>query len=375
MKIGWVLSGNRHIAGARLQGFLMHEEFLRRGIDSSILHYPEHYDTDVPFEVEEADRWIGEGFTCIIFQKVFSDRAERLARRLSQAGVRTVYVACNLQGHAMVAACDATIAVSTFLKRAFGRRYQHKITMIEDPIEVPENIFKRDYALGGAEVRAVYVAGEPPSPYLLGLIGASASPVELREISSPRKVGKKTAEPNNVATTGEAHNAGKWAGKLDRLRQIGGSGDLGWKLKWAFYRRLETKRIKRGEPSAETQFRHIDWDLDTVYAHILEADIAVIPCELQYEWSLAKSGNRLLMFTALGMPVIASPLPAYRELVKEVGGPYWMIAQTREDWRKAYARLADEGVRREMGGRFKDFARREYGIERVAERYLSVVES
>lgn len=367
MKIGWILSGNRHIAGARLQGFLMHEEFLRRGISSEIIYYPEHHDVDVPLDVAHADEWIRQGFSCIVFQKVCGENAERLARHLLNHGIRVVYIACNLQGFNMVECCPATIAVSQFLKRTFGYRFRKKITFIEDPVEVPGDVFKRDYRSRDKNLRLVYVAGEPPSPYLNDLVLLDAPGVEITEISS-----------SNKGTSTEALKLAKpktFPAKIWKMVKRIDIHDWAWKWCYHRFRQREMRRIQSCRSMTSIMPLHLDWSLDSVFDRVLDADVAVIPCELQYEWSLAKSGNRLLMFMALGMPVIASPLPAYRELMREAGGEDWMIAHTRADWRKAQARWRDEDVRREMGRRFLQYAHENYKIAKVASRYLMIINS
>lgn len=372
IKIGWILSGNRYIAGARLQGFLMHEEFVRRGIDSAILHFPEHYDTSVSFTEKDADSWVAKGFTCIIFQKVCSGEAERLVRRLRALGVRTIYIACNLQGKNMVDACDATIAVSTFLKRAFGAANQRKIMMIEDPVEVPEDVFKKDYSSVGTRLRAVYVAGDPPSPYLLHLAAASDLPIELTEISGPVSY-SSPASDESAKVCSPVSSGQSTIQKATRLIRELSVSDWGWKLRWTIFRKREAHRIAKFHGNVTPDINHVDWNLETVYRYVLEADMAVIPCELQYEWSLAKSGNRLLMFMALGMPVIASPLPAYIELIREAGGEGWMIARTPLDWRIAHAGWRNEQTRRDLGSCFRLFAQNHYGVKSVADKYLQVI--
>ena len=48
MRIGWILSGNKNVAGARIQGWNMHEEFLKRKISSKIISF-DHYNYDLRF--------------------------------------------------------------------------------------------------------------------------------------------------------------------------------------------------------------------------------------------------------------------------------------------------------------------------------------
>lgn len=64
---------------------------------------------------------------------------------------------------------------------------------------------------------------------------------------------------------------------------------------------------------------------------------------------MRKSENRLTMKMALGLPVVASPVPAYLDIVEQ--GVNGFIATTPADWHRCLAELRDPALRRSMGMR------------------------
>ena len=347
----------------------MHETLLRRGIDSTILYAPEAFSLSVPFDTKEASRLADEGYTCIVFQKVFQGGAEPLARALRARGIRTVFVTCNLFGENMVDVCDVTIAVSSFLKRTYGYRRRHKITMIEDPVEVPGDVFKTDYSAGPDVLNLVYVAGNPPNAGMVDLVVRDAPRVAMVEISG----GKSTDQVDNSSVGDVAAPKQLFGRRVARTLGSTDPRDLFWKLNNLRVRRSEQKRLRENSGAGAAMPVHVDWHLDTVYQEILKRDIGVIPCDLHTEWNLAKSGNRLTMMMALGMPVVVSPLPAYLEIIKATGLSKWLVAKNSREWAAAVERLRDERLRRGIGEQGRAYARRMFNPGAVAERYLDVM--
>jgi glycosyltransferase involved in cell wall biosynthesis len=260
--------------------------------------------------------------------------------------------------------------VSTFLKAAFGHRRRHCMTVIEDPIEVPAAVAKTSYATSGTLLELLHIAGEPPGAYGLQLVLAAGKQTRLTEISAPQK----PQGPDDVDLTPRADRRfTRIVQGAGRLIGTGNPYDLAWKVRWKWYRRLEARRI-HGAANIDwgERLRRIDWSPEVVWDQLMKADVGVIPCELEHEWSLAKSGNRLLMFMAAGLPVVVSPLPAYVTLMKEAGAESWLVARTPDDWRQALIRLEDPTVRQSIGERFRVFARKSYSLARIADRYLLI---
>lgn len=99
-------------------------------------------------------------------------------------------------------------------------------------------------------------------------------------------------------------------------------------------------------------------------------DIAIIPCDLRYDWDMAKSANRLTLFMALGMPVVASPVPAYCEIANQRMDA--IIARSPREWRGAINWLSDAENREKMGQSARRSVWPHYSPENTAKKYIEV---
>ena len=70
MKIGWILSGGKGVAGARIQGWNMHEYFISKEIDSEVLIGPAEMNTDFYLTKKEIKEIIKQKFDVILVQKI-----------------------------------------------------------------------------------------------------------------------------------------------------------------------------------------------------------------------------------------------------------------------------------------------------------------
>jgi glycosyltransferase involved in cell wall biosynthesis len=90
----------------------------------------------------------------------------------------------------------------------------------------------------------------------------------------------------------------------------------------------------------------VPWSQQAVLHELHQADAGILPCE-DSPAARAKSNNRLTLFMGVGLPVAASPLPAYREVVEH--GQNGLLAHTTEDWAEALRTLRDPAGRRRLG--------------------------
>jgi glycosyltransferase involved in cell wall biosynthesis len=88
------------------------------------------------------------------------------------------------------------------------------------------------------------------------------------------------------------------------------------------------------------------WSPDVVIRELQRADAGILPCE-DSPAARAKSNNRLTLFMGVGLPVAASPLPAYREVVDH--GRNGLLARTTDEWADALRSLRDPSHRRRLG--------------------------
>lgn len=89
---------------------------------------------------------------------------------------------------------------------------------------------------------------------------------------------------------------------------------------------------------------NVKWNRETWPQEMVKHDVAICP---QRDVQPCKSANKLTTAAALGLPVVASPLPAYLEIAKH--GESAFFAQTQEEWKAAFMALKDKALREQMG--------------------------
>lgn len=181
--------------------------------------------------------------------------------------------------------------------------------VIDDMLEVPSGLHKCDYAQTGAPLRLVWV-GQGKA--------AHTSDFVARIMNHPRLSGSI-----EVVTIGQ--------------------GD------WATFQ----------------------WSMATVYQHILDCDVAIIPMP-EAEWASTKSTNRLTQFMALGMPTIASPIDSYRRSFA-AGAPV-LLASNLDEFVEHVENLRSPTVRETLGKAARKFAWQHYAPDTLGPLWLSEVE-
>ena len=104
--------------------------------------------------------------------------------------------------------------------------------------------------------------------------------------------------------------------------------------------------------------RHIPWSVKMESRALVEGDIGIAPTP-QDPWAMGKCGFKIIQYMASSLPVIASPVGANANIVRE--NQTGLLPPRGEDWIPAIHRLAgDVSLRREMG---------RAGREQVASRF------
>jgi glycosyltransferase involved in cell wall biosynthesis len=115
------------------------------------------------------------------------------------------------------------------------------------------------------------------------------------------------------------------------------------------------------------------WSQASEAAEIAAADIGIawVPDDL---WSKGKCGLKLLQYMAAGLPVIANPVGAHTEMVRQ--GVNGALVRTTEEWVEAVANLAaDEPLRRRMGRASRIVLEAQYSVGVGAQRWLGLLGS
>jgi glycosyltransferase involved in cell wall biosynthesis len=117
------------------------------------------------------------------------------------------------------------------------------------------------------------------------------------------------------------------------------------------------------------QVEHVEWSLETEAASLNRGDIGIAPIP-EDRWTLGKCAFKIVQYLATGLPVIASPVGAQREMIADNG----FLAESTEQWVSAIARLADDtDLRAKMGAASRAMAERSYSVRAVCDVWASVL--
>jgi len=282
---------------------------------------------------------VAQRYDVIVFQKVHGASVEALAHGLREAGIKTVFALCDVVDVPMAQATDMTVIVTDYLKSLYPAALQHKIRVVHDGIEHPE-VIKQDWGShrgsAAAPLRAVLVT----SAEMLRLPVLPALPPWL-EVTI---VGRYAASP------------------LARLRSA----------RWTYQQLPRHQRLPLLRFLFNRRIRCVPWHPERVYDAMREADIGIIPIERMPvhapgtpapDWKV-KSENRLTMKMAIGLPVIATPIPSYEPAVQQGVNAY--LAETPADWLACLKSLRDPAARAAMGQAARESALRRYSMQEQA---------
>jgi glycosyltransferase involved in cell wall biosynthesis len=298
--------GDERVASARLQGWVIHRELRARGIDSRVLNDPAAFDVRLRWKAPR--RWreaLLRRRRVLVFQKVESSRAVKLARLARRVGTKVVFAQTDPRESPLYAVADVVVASSRELARSLASRCPAPIEVIEDSLEYPR---------------------------------------ELRVEPSDRREGLR------LLWVGHRFNFPA----LEPLRAL---------LSRPENADLELLTLS-DHPEASRR-----WSPEAVEQAMRESDLAVVPSE-ENPKDLAKSNNRLTLFMGVGLPVVATPLPSYREVVTH--GRDALLAREPEEWARALRDLRDPKIRRKLGAAARETAWSRFAPDLVADRWQAL---
>lgn len=315
------------------------------GFDASILHDPE-VDCATPSLDRLDPARLSARYDIVYFQKVHGPSALRLASALRRAGVATVYGACDDVESSMIEATDVTVLVSEFLRSCQPPALQPKIHVVHDGIENPA-AHKEDHrshrGTWNQPLRAVLVS----SSALTKLPVLDSPPPWLR-----------------------VRVVGRYAPRAELLRRVR-------EVRWKFAHQSSTERVRYLSFLMNPRIERLPWDPVGVYAQLVQADIGILPVETDDAthgetsgWKL-KSENRLTLKMASGLPVIATPIPSYEDVVEP--GVNALFARTRSEWMSHLEALRDPALRRCLGEAARASVLGRYSKEEQARRLIDVL--
>jgi glycosyltransferase involved in cell wall biosynthesis len=287
-----------------------------------------------------------DGFQIVYFQKVHGNSAVALVHELRSMGIKTVFGVCDLVDEAMAKVTDATVTVTDYLKSLYPTWLQQKIFVVHDGIEQP-TLHKIDWGTNTGS------RWQPLQAVLVTSVALDKLPVLINPPSWLQ-----------VTIIGRYPDADDWPRRFRETRwQF--TGQPGWPARLNHLHFLANLRIKRQA-----------WNAEHVYSAMKQADIGIIPIETQSEYGSmtgwkVKSENRLTLKMAMGLPVIATPIPAYEPVI--VQGQNGFLANSKTEWLHALTALRDPTLRRTIGQQARLSALTSYSMEVQAQKLIGVL--
>jgi len=317
--------------------------FLRaEGYEPTIAFEPESA-TETPDLSGVADRMLRQGVSIAYFQKVYGPSVLEEVSKLRRAGVPTIYGVCDRVEEEMVRAADATVIVTEFLRSLHDPQLQSRIFIVHDGIERPEVRRGTARPASSRDLRAILVTSSRlESIPVLGRL--------------PRNF--------DLTVVGDYEEQSPLAALRQRLQ-----------------RRWHSTENSVPVPLLGYGFRAKPWHKDRVYEDLVAADVGIIPVDMRPDpspgsdvsrWEV-KSENRLTLMMAAGLPVIASPVPSYLDVI--VHGVNGYIAHDRADWLAAIDALRDPAHRERVGTTARASVLERFSMQSQARRLLSVLDA
>lgn len=110
---------------------------------------------------------------------------------------------------------------------------------------------------------------------------------------------------------------------------------------------------------------NIPWSAETEWEEILRFDLGIMPL-YDDEWSRGKCAFKAIQMMAFGIPVIASPVGANRDVIQHRVNGY--LAQDEREWRTAIIELSESvALRRRLGAEARQTVKERYSLQNAAE--------
>jgi glycosyltransferase involved in cell wall biosynthesis len=117
---------------------------------------------------------------------------------------------------------------------------------------------------------------------------------------------------------------------------------------------------------------HIAWSESAESTALLRGDIGIAPTP-EDRWTLGKCGFKIVQYMAAGLPVIASPVGANREIV--IPGESGYLPENPTEWSDAIAALAENPAKRQsMGAAGRRRIEEHFSIDRAADLWVDLLQ-
>ena len=113
---------------------------------------------------------------------------------------------------------------------------------------------------------------------------------------------------------------------------------------------------------------NVPWSLDAVREVVPTCDLAVVPMGDGNAYKV-KSSNRVVLFMAAGIPVVAGDLRSYREVIQH--GSTGMLAADPEAYRTAFRLLHDPEVRSGIARQAHEYCLENFTLDHIIDRWIT----
>jgi glycosyltransferase involved in cell wall biosynthesis len=350
VRIGFVLLSNsaQPIPSTRIAVLNMFPYLRAAGFDPQIVFEPASA-TETPDVSGLASRLIAERFEIIVLQKVHGPSVQALVRDLTNAGIKSVYLVCDLVNVTMAEATSATVTVTDYLRDQHPQHLRSKIHVVHDGIEENWNfeILRSDHR--GSRSRPLHAVLVTSAP--MAIIPQIGIPPEWLHITILGRYPERQAP------------GARLRGALRTIRA---------QANWA-------DRLKCVQFLASPRIHCVAWSLQRVRDYLCRADIAIIPID-DTPAQLAdgsppmwkrKSENRLTLKMSAGLPVIATPIPSYEPVIEQ--GVNGFFARSPAEWKTCFQALRDPALRERMGTAARASVVHRYSMEEQARKLSAIL--
>lgn len=309
LKIGWILKADKKNSSSRMHGFNIHNYLLEHGQESILLRAPAIMNKFLDFDFAEIRKIMNEKFDILIFLVSEGDAGFLNYLQLKSGG-KTCLIVCDLWEFSLYSQADTVITPSKFLKKKLKKRVLKNIFVIEDALEFDCGLCKKNYSQTQNKISLVWF-GHPDNLHLL--------------------------EP---------------------IKQI---------LKETDFENFELITIT-DSPKATIQ-----WDKNNLHKNwekVMECDIAVFPSK-DTDWYMSKSNNKLTTAMALGLPVVAYPIPAYQGIMNHKKNVF--SAKTLSEWKKGLSYLMSKKNRERLGTTGRENTINIFSLENIGKQWEEVL--
>lgn len=116
----------------------------------------------------------------------------------------------------------------------------------------------------------------------------------------------------------------------------------------------------------------IPWSYEDEVRELQQMSVGIMPLP-KTEWSRGKCALKAIQYMACGVPCVATPYGAVRDLIRhEENG---LFADSEDEWRDGLERLRDTPFRTQLGKAARETIEKDYSLKSAAPKMLALLES